>query len=149
MTVENIRVKMREIYDEYDMQSRNCTSVQMPSFAKKFGTQHGVTVNNGIITLTQPINLDEECTVQNVIESYEYVDKLFGGRKKVTCFTVYCTNNFSFSARLNSGADCLIKGQNIHISGNVSASIQNFGEYDGGIHIAIISKPFQIRFTPI
>ncbi len=146
MTVESIRAKMRQIYDDYYAQIRNYTSVQRPSFEKQFGIKHGVNFIHGNISLVKPVSLDEVCTVIDVIQSYEFVDSFWSGSKKVECYEVICDNNFRFSARFYSGAESLNRGQKIRITGEVGATISS---YDGDISVSITGKPFKTKFSTV
>lgn len=143
MTIKEIEEKMRHIYDVYEREQRKYTSVQLKSFKKQFEIKHSVKFQPDGIEAA--CNLDEICTVVNVSESKEYVKKFFGGTKTVKCYKVHCSNNFSFSARLKSGADRLSVGEKIHVLGNVKAYLSGY-TYGESIYVSFHSEPFKISF---
>ena len=154
MTLEDAFRKLEELDALYTEQKEKCTSVQRANFENRFAQEHGVTFGTYAFS-TRPFEINDICKVADVslVENETTVRGLFRNKVEKTEWYVVLIDiissskrsDFRFTARLNSGAERLTKGQSISISGKIIGSAIHD---DGGpLHVALReAEQFSIRF---
>ena len=136
MTFEEIEQKMYELYDEYEKQSINLTSVQLDKFNTQFEKYHNVSVTYERIYpfyINKTLIIDDICEVRDV-------------SKNLDLYHINC-DVIGFDVSLNSGAEKLNKGQKIRIRGPVNARLTY---YEGSVSVYIFStKMCTIKFNKV
>ncbi|MBR5362742.1 MAG: hypothetical protein IK134_05400 [Oscillospiraceae bacterium] len=154
MTLEDAFKKMEELDALYTEQKEKCTAVQREALENGFTKEHGVTFN-GYGFSTKPFEINDSCSVTDVslITKKTTVKGLFRAKAEITQVYIVRTNiirssersDFHFTARLNSGAEKLTKGQTIRISGMVIGSASH--DDCGPLYVALQeAEQFSIHF---
>lgn len=154
MTLEDAFRKLEELDALYSEQKEKCTSVQRANFENRFAQEHSVSFN-GYGFSTKSFEINDKCTIADVslVKKETTVKGLFRNKTEIIEWYVVLIDiissskrsDFRFTARLNSGAERLTKGQCIRISGLIIGDASH-NDY-GMLHVALReSERFSIHF---
>lgn len=121
MTFEDIKLKLDKLNSEFKHHYKNCTSVQVKGFIRKFEEKNDVKTYGDKIIINNPIIIDDICSVKNV-RKVRIMISSFWGESYENWNAIDCTNGFSFNTPLSS-ARTLNRGQKIRVYGKCNAEL--------------------------